>query len=84
MHWAHLVADSFPDGRLYLNLRGIDATGAPRVSADIVRELLAALEVPVSRIPVGPDAQLALLRGRLVGKRILLMRAPRTRQWCGP
>jgi DNA-binding SARP family transcriptional activator/tetratricopeptide (TPR) repeat protein len=73
VQWAHLVADSSPDGRLYLNLRCFDATGAPLVSADIVRELLAALEVPVSRIPVGPHVQLALLRAQLVGKRILLV-----------
>jgi hypothetical protein len=29
VHWAHKVAGRFPDGQLYVNLRGYDAEGAP-------------------------------------------------------
>lgn len=57
VHWAHRVADYFPDGQLYLNLRGFDPATSPLDPAEAVRSLLDGLQVPAREIPVGMDAQ---------------------------
>lgn len=73
VYWAHRVADRFPDGQLYVNLRGFDPSGSVLDPADAARRFLDALGVPPERIPADPEAQIALYRGRLVGKRILVL-----------
>ena len=71
--WAHSVADRFPDGQLYVNLRGFDPVGPPLASGDAVRGFLDAFEVPGDRIPANPEAQAALYRSLLAGKRVLVV-----------
>ena len=61
LYWAHQVADRFPDGQLYVNLRGFDPSGAPVTAAEAIRGFLDALGVAPERIPASPDAQAALL-----------------------
>ena len=73
VYWAHRVADRFPDGQLYVNLRGFDPTGSVMAPAEAVRRFLDALGVPAERIPADPDAQAALYRSELVGRRILIV-----------
>ncbi|GAB3947061.1 hypothetical protein GCM10027614_41640 [Micromonospora vulcania] len=73
VHWAHRVADHFPDGQLYVNLRGFDAGGAVLDPADAIRGFLAALGVPVERIPAGLSAQAGLYRSLLAGRRVLVV-----------
>jgi tetratricopeptide (TPR) repeat protein len=71
--YAHRVADRFPDGQLYVNLRGFGATGAMMEPADAMRRFLDALGVPPERIPADLDAQAALYRSQLAGRRMLLV-----------
>ena len=73
VYWAHRVADRFPDGQLYLNLRGFDPTGHVLDPADALRRLLDSLDVPADRIPDDLDARTALYRSRLAGKRVLVV-----------
>ncbi|MFY1698970.1 MULTISPECIES: ATP-binding protein [unclassified Solwaraspora] len=73
VHWAHQVADRFPDGQLYLNLRGFDPDGAVTEPAAALRLLLDGLGVPPARVPAQLDAQTALLRTTLAGRRMLIV-----------
>jgi DNA-binding SARP family transcriptional activator len=73
LHWAHLVAKRFPDGQLFVNLRGSGPSGTPLMPADAVRGFLAALGVPPARIPPGDDAQAALYRSLLADRRMLIV-----------
>src|SRR5581483_3318635 len=73
VHWAHRVAGQFPDGQLYVNLRGFDPSGQALDQAEAMRGFLDAFEVPVERIPAGLPAQAALYRSLLAGKRVLVV-----------
>jgi Mrp family chromosome partitioning ATPase len=73
VYWAHQAADRFPDGQLYVNLRGFDPSGSVMEPAEAVRRFLDALDVPPERIPVDLDAQAVLYRSQLAGKRVLVV-----------
>ena len=67
------VASRFPDGQLYVNLRGFDPASAPVPPAVSLQGFFDALGVPPRHVPAGLDAQSALLRSLLDGKRLLLL-----------
>ncbi|GAA1655589.1 BTAD domain-containing putative transcriptional regulator [Nonomuraea maheshkhaliensis] len=73
VHWTHRVADRFPDGQLYVDLRGYDSSREAVRPAAAVRELLDALRVPPHRMPDGPAAQAGLYRSLLAGRRMLVL-----------
>ncbi len=73
VHWAHQVARCFPDGQLYVNLRGFDPSGPPVAAADAIRGFLAALSVPADMIPAAAEAQAGLYRSLLADKRMLVV-----------
>ncbi|MFY1651310.1 ATP-binding protein [Solwaraspora sp. WMMB762] len=73
VQWAHQVADRFPDGQLYLNLRGFDPDGSVTEPATALRLLLDALGVPPAQVPTDLDAQAALYRTTLAGRRLLIV-----------
>lgn len=70
VHWGHRIAERFPDGQLYLNLRGYDV-GAPVSAADAALQLLRALQV--GEVPQSLDERTGLLRSTLAGRRVLLV-----------
>ena len=73
VHWAHQAAESFPDGQLYVNLRGFDPAGTPLEAEAAIRGFLHALGVPPAQIPADPDARIGLYRSLLAGKRMLVV-----------
>lgn len=73
LHWAHQVAERFPDGQLYADLRGFDRSGTVADTADVLRGFLLALGVPSASIPASPEQQAGLYRSLLAQRRILVV-----------
>ncbi|MFD8092333.1 tetratricopeptide repeat protein [Streptomyces malaysiensis] len=72
VRWAHLVRDRFPDGQLYVNLRGFDPN--PPLSPEQVLEgFLQALGVPAAGIPVDLESRAGLYRSLLGERRMLVL-----------
>ncbi|WP_169807331.1 AfsR/SARP family transcriptional regulator [Herbidospora cretacea] len=73
VHVAHRLADRYPDGQLFVDLRGFTRGGAPVDPGDALDQLLRSLGVPGDRIPHDPGARAALYRTRLAGRRVLVL-----------
>lgn len=72
VRWAHQAAGDFPDGQLYVNMRGYDA-GPPVGPEEALDRFLRALGVPGNLVPADLDARSALFRSFLAGKRFLVL-----------
>jgi len=73
VHWAHRVSRRFPDGQLYVNLRGFDPAGVAMKPAEAIREFLDAFGITPQQLPTSLDAQAALYRSLLAGRRVLVL-----------
>ena len=73
VRWAHRVVEDFPDGQLYVNLRGFDPVRPALEVGQTVLGFLDALGVPAIRVPAEQDTQLALYRSRLADRRMLII-----------
>ncbi|WP_052684260.1 AfsR/SARP family transcriptional regulator [Lentzea aerocolonigenes] len=72
VHMAHLLRDRFPDGQLYVDLRGY-SLGPPADEMDVLSRFLRALGVPPDEIPPDADEQSTMLRSLVSGRRMLLV-----------
>jgi hypothetical protein len=72
VHWAHQAFGRFPDGQLYVNLRGYDPD-QPMPAADALAGFLRALGVSGQDIPLDEDQRAARYRSLLSRKRMLLV-----------
>ncbi len=72
VHWAQQMADRFPDGQLYVNLRGYDPA-QPVPATDALAGFLRSLGVPGPDIPPEADQRAARYRSMLAGKQMLIV-----------
>lgn len=67
----HLVADTFPDAHLYLDLAG--TSGQPRQPSELLAEILRFLGIDGQNLPAGVEARSALLRSHLAESRTVFV-----------
>ncbi|MFI7446497.1 BTAD domain-containing putative transcriptional regulator [Nonomuraea sp. NPDC049714] len=72
IHWAHSVSGRFPDGQVFLDMRGFDQR-EPMSLSEALQLLLQGFGVAAKDIPVELDAQIALYRSLLAGRRVLVV-----------
>lgn len=70
---AHLAAELFPDGQLYVDLQGSTPGRRPVETAQVLQHFLRALGAPPQAIPSDPDEAAALYRSMLADRRVLVV-----------
>lgn len=73
LRWAHRSRSDFPDGQLYVDLRGFDPRREPMSPDEAVRGFLDALDVPSDSIPASLDGQIALYRRVVAALKLLIV-----------
>ncbi|BCJ75015.1 SARP family transcriptional regulator [Catellatospora sp. IY07-71] len=73
VYWAQRAAAAFPDGQLYVNLRGFHPGARPMDPGEALRGFLDALGAAPERVSAGLDAQAALYRSMVAGRRVLVL-----------
>jgi len=72
VHWAHRVAQRFPDGQVYANLHGF-GQAQPANPADILAALLRTLGVSADQVPLNLDEAARWFRSLVADRRMLLL-----------
>ncbi|HEY1175930.1 MAG TPA: BTAD domain-containing putative transcriptional regulator, partial [Phytomonospora sp.] len=72
VHWAHRAARHFPDGQLYVDLRGF-AQQAPAEPGPVLAAFLRGLGVGGDEIPAETSEKAALYRSLTAGRRLLIL-----------
>ncbi|MFE2292902.1 BTAD domain-containing putative transcriptional regulator [Streptomyces sp. NPDC059452] len=73
VHWASQVADQFPDGQFFADLRGYDEEQAPVSPAAVLDRFLRALGIGAPQIPADPDERASLFRSLLSTRKTLIV-----------
>ena len=73
LHWAYQHRDQFPDGQLFVDLRGFAHGAEPLSPGAALAVLLDALGVPASELPADLEAQTGLYRTLLNDRRMLIV-----------
>lgn len=73
LQWAHRHAEEFPDGQLFVDLRGFSPDSTPMEPRAAVRGFIEAFGVAPDRVPVDLHAQVALFRSLVANKKVLVV-----------
>jgi len=73
VHYAHRAAAAFPDGQLFVNLRGFDPGHPPLGQAEVLARFVRALGAGPSGLPADPDELAGIYRSQLSGRRVLVV-----------
>jgi DNA-binding SARP family transcriptional activator len=73
LHAAHLLADRFPDGQLFVDLHGFSPGQGPMTPVAALDVLLRGVGVPADRIPDDLTARAALWRAEAAGRKLLVL-----------
>jgi tetratricopeptide (TPR) repeat protein len=73
IHAGRGLAEEFPDGQLYADLRGVGPLQAPMPPAEALTGFLRALGADPRAVPGTTDEQAAMYRSRLDGRRMLIV-----------
>ena len=71
-HWARRTAHRFPDGQLFLGLRG-SGEGEPMPTIEALAQLLCSIGVAQQDLPATVEARAALLRTLTAGRSLLIV-----------
>lgn len=72
VHWAHRVRDRFPDGQLYVDLRGY-ARDEPMRPVEVLAQFLRSLGAAPQDVPANEEAATARYRSLLADRRVLVV-----------
>lgn len=73
LRWGSRIAERFPDGQFYINLRGADPSGNVVSADEASYGFLEAMGVAPGRIPASLPARSALYRSVLADKKVLIL-----------
>ncbi|GLY71715.1 hypothetical protein Atai01_83340 [Amycolatopsis taiwanensis] len=73
VQWANHVTDRFPEGQLFIDMRGYSAAGTPLSPDEALASVLNALGVEFDRLPADLDARSALFRSMVSTRRLLIV-----------
>ncbi|GII90734.1 ATP-binding protein [Sinosporangium siamense] len=72
LRWANQAQGHFPDGQLYINLRGYDP-GKPITALEALHRFLTALGVPAAALPPDTEAAAAMYRSAPADRSMLIV-----------
>jgi tetratricopeptide (TPR) repeat protein len=73
VHFGHRVAADFPDGQLYVDLRGFGPDQPPLAPRDVLPRFLRALGADPSQMPTDLDELASMYRSLLSARRVLVV-----------